>query len=354
MDFEWDKYILITKIIFKAPIEYLLIVPNKEKILISYKSSIKIFNIISLKEEGEITLSDVTQIENIFLLKSGLISICTKKSVLLIELNSDNTYKIIQKIVFPDKIENEDFKKLLELKNNNLCILSTQKVFIYKLDNNNKNYYKHQFTLNEDYFTFEIANNESCIELIYPEKNIDNRIAVNLPNVSYISFWDLNERKKINETKNNYCPSYGLKDIFCLMEKGKYLLCACIDEAIEFYSTETCTLIKTLYDCYWHVSFLKLSENQVLSGGDFGTITLYKFNYDHELFKNEEKYLSMEDTEKIEKKINIEKPEKIEEKEGIYGHGKCINEIRKYGETIISSSCYEENECSFVCFWNKK
>ena len=45
------------------------------------------------------------------------------------------------------------------------------------------------------------------------------------------------------------------------MEKGKYLLCACIDEVIEFYSSETCKLIKILYDIYWHISVLKLNEN---------------------------------------------------------------------------------------------
>ena len=33
---------------------------------------------------------------------------------------------------------------------------------------------------------------------------------------------------------------------------------------------------------------------------------------------------------------------------------KAINEIRRFGNIIISSSCYEDNDCSFVCFWNKK
>ena len=79
--------------------------------------------------------------------------------------------------------------------------------------------------------------NENCIELIYPEKNIENKIVVYLSNVVRLSFWDLNERKKINNTDENYCNSFDLKDIFCLMNNGKYLLCACIDEAIKFYSS---------------------------------------------------------------------------------------------------------------------
>ena len=77
------------------------------------------------------------------------------------------------------------------------------------------------------------------IELVYPEKNIENKIAVYLSNVTRLSFWDLNERKKINNNNNN-CNSFDLKDIFCLMNNGKYLLCVCIDEAIKFFSTETC------------------------------------------------------------------------------------------------------------------
>ena len=356
MNFEWNKYMLTTKIIFDSWIEYILILEKTEKILISYKSSIKIFNIKTLKEEGEITFTGIDKFENIYLLKSGLISICSPKSIFLIELNNDNTYKIFQKIDLDDKTENENFKHLIELKNNNLCILSTQKIFIYIIDKNNNNYYKNEFTLNEDFFQFELAYNESCIELIYPEKKIDNRIAVYLPNVSLLSFWDFNEKKKINDTKNNYCNSYGCKDLFCLMEKGKYLLCACIDGDIHFYSTETCTLVKSLSDYYWHISVLKISENQILSGGDYGRIVLYEFNYEHELFKSEESdltYLTINDTKKLEKITKIEKPKNIEEKKGIYGHGKCINEIRKFGETIISTSCYEENDRSFVCFWNK-
>ena len=73
--------------------------------------------------------------------------------------------------------------------------------------------------------------------------------------------------------------------MFCLMKNGKYLLCACIDEAIMFYSTETCEHIKTLIDNYWHITVLKLSENQILLGGDFGTITLYEFDFESDEFK---------------------------------------------------------------------
>ena len=98
MDVEWNKYKLTIKMTFDSPIEYILILPDKEKILITYKSSINIYNIKTLQEEGKITLKNIEKIENLYLLKSGLISICTKNSILLIELNKDNTYKIFQTI----------------------------------------------------------------------------------------------------------------------------------------------------------------------------------------------------------------------------------------------------------------
>ena len=352
MDFEWDKYKLTTKIKLDSPIEFILIIPDKEKILITYKSSITIHNIKSLKEEGKITLEDIDEIEHLYLLKSGLISICTKNYISLIELNKDNTYKIFKTIKLEDIEENKEFTHLIELENSNLCIISKRKIFIYKLDKDN--FYKNEFTLIEDYIGYEKGENFSCIELIYPEKNIENKIAVYLHNVMRLSFWDFNERAKINDTKDNFCGAYDCKDIFCLMDKGKYLLCACIDDAIQFYSSEKLYLIKVLYDCYWHISVLKLSENQILSGGDFGTITFYEFNFEDEMFKKGEIDLCGEDTEKIEKKVDIEIPKKYIENKEKYGHGEEIYEIRRFGDTIISTSCYEENDCFFVCFWNKE
>ena len=336
MDFDWNKYKLITKLIIDSPIEYLLILQEKEKLLITYKSNIKIYNIKSLKVESEITFEGIEQIEYLYLLKSGIISIFTKNCIFLIEFNKDNTYKIFQKIEFPEIAETQDFKFLIELQNSNLCILSKNKIFVYELDENK---YKNIFILEENYIQYitdEKGYNESCIELIYHEKNIENKIAVYLSNVTRLSVWDLNERKKINNTDDNYCNSFDLKDIFCLMNNGKYLLCACIDEAIKFYSSETCEHIKTLYDNYWHISVLKLNENQILSGGDFGTITFYEFNFEHEEFKNKEIQMNRKNTKKIEKIIDIEIPKEYEDKD--YGHGKAINQIRKFGNTIISSS----------------
>ena len=148
MDFEWNKYKLTTKMIFDSPIEYIFILPDKEKILITYKSSINIYNIKTLQEEGKITLKNIEKIENLYLLKRGLISICTKNSILLIELNKDNTYKIFQTIELTDIEENKEFVYLIELKNSNLCILSKYKIFIYKLENN---FYKIDFSLVEDF-----------------------------------------------------------------------------------------------------------------------------------------------------------------------------------------------------------
>ena len=155
--------------------------------------------------------------------------------------------------------------------------------------------------------------------------------------------------------KKNYCNTFDCKDMFCLMKNGKYLLCACIDEAIEFYSTETYEHIKTLIDGHWHISVLKISENQILSGGDFGTITSYEFDFDNDAFKNENiGYLDMESTKKVEKKVELVLPEESEDNIENSAHTACISEIRKFENTIISSSCYEKEGLQFfVCLWNK-
>ena len=364
MDFDWSKYKLTTKLKFDSPLECILILPERKRLLITYKSYIKIYNIKTLKIEAELKFDNIETIINLYLLKSGLISVCTKKCIFLIELNKDNTYEIIQKIEFPEMAEEQEFAYVIELKNSNLCIISKSKIFIYELCDNKKSY-KNLFFIEEDYahHKTEKGYNESCIELIYPEKNIENKIVTYLSNVIRLSFWDLNTRKKINDTKNNYCNTFDCKEMFCLMKNGKYLLCACIDEAIMFYSTETCEHIKTLIDNYWHITVLKLSENQILSGGDFGTITFYEFDFESDEFKNEKKYLDWESTEKVEKKVNLIVPEESEDDEDDeddkddkekYAHGKAINEIRKFGNTIISSSCYEKDKQSYVCLWNKE
>ena len=356
MELDWDKYKLSNKIIFDTPLEYILLLPNKEQLLISYKSNIKIYNIKTLELKGEITFENIEKIENLYLLKSGLISICTKNCILLIELNEDNTYTIFQTIEFPEIPESQDFKHLIELKNSNLCFLSKDKIYIYEKDINN-NKYKNKITLVENYvqkYEDRKGYNQSCIELIYPEKNIENKISVYLSNVNRLSFWDLNSKQKINDTKNNYCNTFDCNDMFCLMNKGKYLLCACIDEAIKFYSTESCELVKTLCDEYWHITVLKINEEEILSGGDFGTITLYHFDFDKDEFKNTElTYLDMKLTKKVEKKVDLIIPKEIEENKSDYGHGKAISEIRRFGDTIISSSCYEKDSQFYVCSWNK-
>ena len=356
MDFDWSKYKLTTKLKFDSPEEYILILAERKQLLITYKSSIKIYDIKSLKLLGELKFDNIENITNLYLLKSGLISVCTKSCIFLIELNKDNTYKILQKIEFPENTEEEDFKHMIELKNSNLCIISKSRIFIYELCDNKKSY-SNLFILEEDFTRYKVRGyNESVIELIYPEKNIENKIGVYLSNLSLLSFWDLNTKKKINDTKDNYCNTFDCKDMFCLMKNGKYLLCACIDEVIMFYSTETCEHIKTLYDIYWHISVLKLSENQILSGGDFGRITFYEFDFESDEFKNEKINIDFESTKKVEKKVDLIIPEESEDDEDDkenYAHRNAINEIRKFGNTIISSSCYEKDNQSFVCVWNR-
>ena len=352
MDFDWSQYKLSKKLEFDTPLEYMLILPDRESLLITYKSNIKIYNIKSFEIEGEIKFENIENIEYLYLLKSGLISIVSKNIIFIIELNNDNTYKIFQTIEFPELNEIQDFKYLIELKNSNLCVLSKNKIYVYEKDNNK---YKNIITLEEDYIQYkEIKGyNESCIELVYPEKSIENILCVYLSNVHRLSFWDLNSKEKINNTDNNYCNTFDCKEIFCLMNKGKYLLCACIDEEIKFYSTETCELVKNLSDNYWHITVLKINEDQILSGSDFGDITLYEFNFEKEEFLNKDlEILDMKLTKKVEKKVDLIIPKEYEGKEGEYGHGKAINQIKKFGDTIISSSCYENDKNFFVCFWN--
>ena len=58
----------------------------------------------------------------------------------------------------------------------------------------------------------------------------------------------------------------------------------------------------------------------------------------------------MDKTKKIEKIVDLEIPKDLKEKEGEnaeYGHGKSINEIKKYNNTIISTSCYEKDNKFF-------
>ena len=355
MSFEWNKYKISNRLELDSPVEYILIIPNQEKLLISYKSFIKIYNIKSLNLEGEIKFDGIEKIEYLYLLNNGNISICTKNCIFLIALNADNTFKILQKIEFPE-IDEIDYQHVIELKNSNLCILSKDKVFIYQY-NSEDNLYKNILTFEEDYIKYETikAINECCIEIINPEAGIDNVIAVYLSNVSQLSFWDLNLKGKVNDTKDNYCNSYEEKDIFCLMNNGKYLLCTCIDETIAIYLTQICQRILKLHDYNWHVSGLKISENQILSGSDFGKITLYEFDFEHEYFKNKnDKKLNFEETKSVEKIVDIEIPEEFKKEKEKYGHSYRIVQIRKFEDTIISTSCYEENNKFFVCFWNKE
>ena len=94
MDFDWSKYKLTTKLKFDSPEEFMLILPERKRLLITYKSCIKVYDIKTLKMEAELKFDNIEKIRNLYLLESGLISICTKNCIFLIELNKDNTYKI--------------------------------------------------------------------------------------------------------------------------------------------------------------------------------------------------------------------------------------------------------------------
>ena len=74
MDFDWSKYKLTTKLKFDSPLECILILPERKRLLITYKSSIKIYNIKTLKIEAELKFDNIETIINLYLLKSGLIS----------------------------------------------------------------------------------------------------------------------------------------------------------------------------------------------------------------------------------------------------------------------------------------
>ena len=59
MEFDWSKYKLSTKMKFDTPLEYILIIPDKEKLLISYKNTIKIYNINSLLLQNDLILDNI-------------------------------------------------------------------------------------------------------------------------------------------------------------------------------------------------------------------------------------------------------------------------------------------------------
>ena len=149
MNFEWNKYKLSNKLEIDSSIEYILIIPNQQKLLITNTSFIKIYNIKTLNLEGELKFDGIKEIDNLCLLNNGHISICTKNCVFLISLNEDNTYNIIQKIEFPE-IEEINYKYVSELKNSNLCVLSQDKIFIYGM-NKDDNLYKNILTFEENY-----------------------------------------------------------------------------------------------------------------------------------------------------------------------------------------------------------
>ncbi len=65
MSFGWNKYKLSNQLEFDTPLENILIIPNQEKLLITYKSFIKIYNIKTLNLEGELNLDGVEKIENL-------------------------------------------------------------------------------------------------------------------------------------------------------------------------------------------------------------------------------------------------------------------------------------------------
>ena len=92
-----DKYKFTTKLKFDSPLEYMLILPERKRLLITYKSFIKIYDIKTLKMEAELKFDNIENIRNLYLLKSGLISVCTKNCIFLIELNKDNTIKLNKK-----------------------------------------------------------------------------------------------------------------------------------------------------------------------------------------------------------------------------------------------------------------
>ena len=64
MDFDWSKYKLTTKLKFDSPEEFMLILSERKRLLITYKSCIKVYDIKTLKMEAELKFDNIEKIRN--------------------------------------------------------------------------------------------------------------------------------------------------------------------------------------------------------------------------------------------------------------------------------------------------
>ena len=176
-----------------------LISASKDAVINIYnKNTFQIEN--SIKEHKD-WITDIIQLKN-----GNLISCSDDKTVKFYNKN----LKVIQNFVFEKPV-----LKLKELLNKNIIFTSeNNSLLIYNKDLINDNYQ----------FNYKIEDNDYSIELLEIKKNFI--VTINYKNS--ISFFDLNNRKKINNIKNLDINKTFFGNHLCLINKNILLICGTI------------------------------------------------------------------------------------------------------------------------------
>ena len=176
-----------------------LISASKDAVINIYnKNTFQIEN--SIKEHKD-WITDIIQLKN-----GNLISCSDDKTVKFYNKN----LKVIQNFVFEKPV-----LKLKELLNKNIIFTSeNNSLLIYNKDLINDNYQ----------LNYKIEDNDYSIELLEIKKNFI--VTINYKNS--ISFFDLNNRKKINNIKNLDINKTFFGNHLCLINKNILLICGTI------------------------------------------------------------------------------------------------------------------------------
>ena len=187
-------------------ISYLNVLNDGRLISASKDALINIYNKNTFQIENSIKehkdwITDIIQLKN-----GNLISCSDDKTVKFYNKN----LKVIQNFVFEKPV-----LKLKELLNKNIIFTSeNNSILIYNKDLINDNYQ----------FNYKIEDNDYSIELLEIKKNFI--VTINYKNS--ISFFDLNNRKKINNIKNLDINKTFFGNHLCLINKNILLICGTI------------------------------------------------------------------------------------------------------------------------------
>ena len=187
-------------------ISYLNVLNDGRLISASKDALINIYNKNTFQIENSIKehkdwITDIIQLKN-----GNLISCSDDKTVKFYNKN----LKVIQNFVFEKPV-----LKLKELLNKNIIFTSeNNSLLIYNKDLINDNYQ----------LNYKIEDNDYSIELLEIKKNFI--VTINYKNS--ISFFDLNNRKKINNIKNLDINKTFFGNHLCLINKNILLICGTI------------------------------------------------------------------------------------------------------------------------------